>query len=134
MSLNNMGLVSGGTISVAGGSAVTFSPKSTLTNGTLEVAVAADSDFRLRRTASFKVVNPASDVSKPNGYTQAKAIATFRKPKLLANGKYTTNSVQISLFYDPETTDAEKQELMDFAAQLAFDADCTAFWKTLSVY
>lgn len=128
MGLQSMSIATGGTISVAGGSAVAFTMTKNSGN-VVESSVTADTDFRLRRKGIFKAVSPVKDASAPNGYTQQKNIALFVKPKLLANGKYTNNTIQLSLFFDPETTAAEKQELLDFASQCAFDSDLTSFMK-----
>lgn len=132
MSLSNAAVVTGGTLSVAGGSALTFSSFGS-SPGVVELGVPADTDFRLRRTATCQYKAPRVSKDAPNGYTQARAIATYRKPKLLANGKYTVNTIQVSIQYDPETTDAEKQELMDVAAQFGFDADFVSFFKSGSL-
>lgn len=131
-SLTTLSVKSGGTLSVAGGTAVAYTPKN-ISGNRMDVHVTADTDYRLRRSASFVANSPKVSPTSPNGYTQAKNVATARKPKLLANGKYTTNSVQISLFFDPETTAEEKQELMDFAGQCAINSELLAFFKESAV-
>jgi hypothetical protein len=132
MSLSNAIVKTGSTIATTGGSDLTFTPFG-VSGNTAKIGVPADTDFRLRRMIDFKVNQPLLNPTSPNGYTQAKASALFTKPKLLANGKYTKNTIQISIFYDPETTDAEKTELLDVAAQMCFDADFTDFFKSLSL-
>lgn len=132
MSLANAVVKTGGTLAVTGGSDLTF-VGSGVSRNELRAAVSADTDFRLRRNIRFTIKEPTVNLSQPNGYTQAKSSALFTKPKLLANGKYTKNTIQVSLFCDPETTDAEKTELLDVAAQMCFDSDFALFFKNQSL-
>lgn len=133
MALKNATLATSPTsITVTGGTAVTFGDFGS-TNNAVNLAVTSDSDFRLRRKISAKVQVPKSLPSAPNGYSQARESLEIKIPKLLANGKYTENAIQISLRTDVETTDAEKQILLDLAAQTCFDADFSSFWKAQSL-
>lgn len=130
MSLKNAAVVIGGTIGApTGGSTLTFADYGSVPND-VRLGVSADTDFRLRRKISAKIVEPKVQASAPNGYTQAKTVMQFSKPKLLANGKITAQTIQISMWTDIEATDAEKQELMDVGSQMLSDGDFTPTWKT----
>lgn len=131
MPLKTAVVKTGATHAPTGGTDLTFADFGTV-GSSIALYVPADTDMRLRRTVNgnFKVAKP--NASSPNGYTQARAALTFKKPKLLANGKITVNTIQVSIAYDWETTDAEKQELLDVGAQMCYDSDFLSFFKTLN--
>jgi len=133
MSLVNAGVVTApSSIAATGGSALNFASLGPAVNGQVVLAATADTDLRLRRLIKAKATMPTVQATAPNGYTQARTESLFVKPKLLANGKITTNTVKIFVNYDVETTQAEIQELLDVGAQMLFDSDFTAYHKSLS--
>lgn len=132
MSLTNATVITGGTLSAAGGSSVAYSVYG-LSAGKMTIGVSADTDIRLRRTIGLSVVPSRPLASAPNGYTQSRAKAVIKHPILLANGKYTTCSVGIDISFDPEMSSTEKTKMLDTAAQLFFDADFSDFVKNLSL-
>jgi len=114
---------------VTAGTAIAFSSFGQIGQNGYRLGVAADTDSRTRRTIETKVTLPRPDVTKPNGYTQCRNSATFKRPIILANGKVTVNTVQIIMAYDVETSDVEKNMLIDIGGQMLIDADFTSFWK-----
>jgi len=133
MSLQNAGIVTApSSIAASGGSALNFSSLGPSSNGAVVLYVAADTDLRLRRTLKAIAKTPTVNVSAPNGFTQARTQTLFSKPKLLANGKITVNTVRIEVSYDVETTQTEIQELLDVGAQILCDSDFTSYHKALS--
>lgn len=131
MSLKNAVVKTGATHAPTGGSDLTFGDFGTV--GTkVALGVPADTDMRLRRSIDGSFKTPRANASSPNGYTQARATLTFKKPILLANGKITVNTIQVSVAYDWEASDAQKQELMDVGAQMCYDADFISFFKNLN--
>lgn len=131
MPLKTAVVKTGATLAPTGGSDLTFADLGTI-GSQVALTVPADTDLRIRRTVVGSFKNPKANAGSPNGYTQARATLTFKKPKMLANGKITVNTIQVSMAYDWETTDAEKTELLDVAAQMCFDADFTPFFKQLN--
>lgn len=133
MSLINAAVVTAPTsIAPTGGTALAF--VATQNNGnSVTLAVASDADMRLRRSITATISPPKVSASAPNGYSQQRNEVKFKKPKLLANGKYTTNEVILTMRVDPETTQVEIQELIDVGAQMFFDADFVNFWKLQSL-
>lgn len=131
MPLKTAVVKTGATHAPTGGSDLTFADFGTV-GSAVALLVPADTDLRTRRTVtgSFKV--PKVNASSPNGYTQARASLTYKKPKLLANGKITVNTIQVSISYDWEASDAEKTELLDVAAQMCYDTDFTSYFKQLN--
>lgn len=133
MSLTNASIViAPSSIAATGGSALAFSSSGQAGN-TVTLYVAADTDLRTRRTIDVEVRKPRPNASAPNGLTQARQIATFKKPKVLANGKITTGTVSVTLAYDVEFTQTEIQELIDVGAQMLCDSDFTNLWKASSL-
>jgi hypothetical protein len=134
MSLSNAAVVTApSAFGPTGGIALTFASAGSISSGCLTLYVPADTDLRLRRTMKCTAKSPNVQITAPNGYTQARTETLFTKPKLLANGKLTTNTVRISVAYDIETTQLEIQELLDVGAQALVDADFSAYHKALAV-
>lgn len=80
-------------------------------------------DLLLRKTMEYQSKPPAVQASAPNGYTQQRCIATFHSPLLLDNGKVTTNTVTVTIAYDPETDSTERTALREFLSWLGDEAD-----------
>lgn len=130
MSIQNAAVVTAPTsIAPTGGTALSLTGTGISGGTDTSAYVASDTDLRTRRRIDFNISKPRVQNGTPNGYTQAKCQAKFFKPKTLANGKITVNSVSILMSYDVETSQTEIQELMDVGAQLLFDADFTNLWK-----
>lgn len=134
MSLTNASIVTAPSgIAATGGSALAFASMGQAGSNSLLLAASADTDLRLRRTIQVTAKLPAVSVAAPNGYTQARSTMVFKKPKLLANGKITINTVRVEVAYDVESSAAEVQELIDVGAQLLCDSDFTPTHKTLAL-
>lgn len=122
MALSSKSLNTGPTLSSTGGTAVAFTSFGSALSG-LILGVAADTDQRIRRFIEVNVSRSRVQSGAPNGYTQSRTEIVLKKPKLLANSKYTTNTLRISLSVDPETTDTERNEMLDMGAQMFIDTD-----------
>lgn len=129
MSLQSFSLKETPSVAVTGTDNVTVASRgNSLTEGSL--VYTSDVDGKTRRSASLKVTPPRPSAGTPNGYTQARSIATLKYPLLLDNDATTVNTIQVSISYDIESSDAEIQALLDDAAQIIAHADLQAFWKT----
>lgn len=134
MSIQTLSLVTApSAYAPTGGTALAFASVGGAVAGSADLAVAADTDLRLRRTLKFKVKYPSVLVTAPNGYTQARASAMFILPKVLANGKITVNTAKVELGFDPETTTAERQQLCDIIAQTLTNANSRVVFTDLNV-
>lgn len=113
-------------VSVAGGSDITFAlTGQSVTNG-LNVSVTEDSDYRTRRNATFKSRVP----SVTNGvYTKGKNEVVFVLPLLLDDGQTVFNSVRIALEAHPALTPANVVDLRYIAAQLISSSNFDSFWN-----
>jgi hypothetical protein len=88
-----------------------------------------DTDFRTRRTIDFTTKAPTVQASAPNGYTQARSTALLKFPLELDNGERTVNTVRIEVAYDPESTAAEVEEMLEVAGQVVGTSAFFDFWK-----
>jgi hypothetical protein len=134
MSLSNAVIKTAPTsIATTGGTDLTYASLGNSAPGVLELYVPADTDFRIRRSLTVSIKSPKLSVNAPNGYTQQRVKMLYRKPKLLANGKYTVQTCTVEVAYDIEASQADIQDLIDTGAQLCFDADFTPSFKAASL-
>lgn len=132
MPLSGASIPVGATYSPTGGSATTFvSLGGTL--GKKDLFLDDGSSLILRRLLSATSIAPRPLSSAPNGYTQQKVQLFMKVPKLLANGKYTTNTVDAVIRFDPETTTAERAFLREMLAHYGSDSDFAEFFEDGSV-
>lgn len=93
----------------------------------------SNSSFLSRVEAVFSTQEARVNSGAPNGYTQQRANVSLRVPKTLANGNLTFSTLTIGLSCDIEITDAEKETILVYGAQLLQDSDFQNFWKALSL-
>lgn len=131
MSLTSASVLKDGTVATTGGTATALN---SLGNTLNQHKLYMDGTDHLSRTEVLAVVKePKVNAGAPNGYTQARSTITLKVPLALDNGNLTYNTLQISLACDVETTQAEKQTLMVYGAQVLADSDFTEFWEDQSV-
>lgn len=113
-------------VSVTGGSDITFAlTGQTVANG-LNVSVTEDTDYRIRRNATFKSRVP----SVTNGvYSKGKNEVVFVKPTLLDDGTTVFNSIRLSLEVHPSLSASDATDLRRIAVQLLSSASYDAFWN-----
>jgi len=134
MSLNNAAVVTApSAFAPTGGTTLQFASMGSAASGKLTLYVPADTDLRVRRTMDLTAKQPAISTNAPNGYTQARAAAVFKLPKVLANGKITVGTARVELAYDVEFTTAEINQLKHVIAQAVLDSDFDAVWSGLSL-
>lgn len=120
------------TVAATGGTDVTLTSLGAQGNKNTFI-FSTDSANITRRLLELTVKPYSVDASKPGGYTQQRATALFKQPKVLANGNKTMNTVKVEVSYDPETTDAEIEALVECAAQATGTANFLPFYKTLNL-
>lgn len=130
-----------GTVNVGGSSSVTGGTSTGMlyrgqSNSGLQVNYILDdaSEYLALTKVEFSAVDAKVNTGAPNGYTQQRNSVVLKVPLALDNGKVTTNTVRIEVATDIETTDAEKLELREKAAQILYGSAYTEFWdsQTLS--
>lgn len=132
MSISAASVLVDGTVAATGGTATTFITKGATLNEH-RVVLNDSSEFVSQTKLEFKTREPVVNAAAPNGYTQKRNSVKCLKPLILDNGGITTNSFDISISVDVETTDAEILTLRSLLAQIATDSDYDSFWNDQSV-
>lgn len=128
MAIIGSSILKDATIAISAGTAKALSVIGQSLN---EIVVFFDgTDLRTRTEATFTSKRPVKKADAPNGYTQDRKSVYLKVPLTLANGKVTVNTMQIVMATDVETTDAQKQTMMNEAAQLIIATDFANFWKS----
>jgi hypothetical protein len=131
MTIASSVILVGGTTSTTGGTSTPFIEKSIDSKGH-KVILDDGSEFIDSATVNFTTKDPVVSSGAPNGYTQQRSAAHVVVPKQLENGKRTTNTVKCEIAFDPETSDTEKQALLEMGAQLLIQSALADFWKKQS--
>jgi len=131
MSIDAGTILVGGTTSTTGGTSTGFIPKE---DGNPKKVILDDgSDYLASTTITFTARDPQVNASAPNGYTQQRSSMKAVVPLSLDNGGHTTNTISITLSYDVETSDTEKEALTELGAQLFRSAAFADFWRKQSM-
>lgn len=136
MSLTNASILTGATLSATGGTAVNYTPDGKEVVNGIHLIDASVSDFTIRPQLTAKSKDPVYTVAKgliPAGYGKDKRSVVLVEPFKAANGTFHFNLIRIEREVHPELSAASALDLLKKGAQLAFDADLTAFWATGSL-
>lgn len=129
MPINGGTIADGGTPAAAtGGTVKTYTAGGQSIMNGIQVIDPSVTDFRIRPNATFKTAN--AKLSPLGKWSKGKRSVTYVIPKVLSDGTQAFPLVRISLEDHPEMTEAEILRLLSNAAQLLYDADFQAFWKT----
>jgi len=110
-----------------GGNDISFSLTGLSVSNGINVAVAADTDFRTRRNASFKSRVP----TVANGiYSKGKNEVVFVQPLILASGLVVFNTMRLGLEVHPELPAASAKDLRMVGAQLLTASSFEDYWTT----
>lgn len=131
MSIDAGTVLVGGTTSTTGGTSTGFIPKDG--DNPRRVILDDGSDFLDQTIITFTARDPQVNSGAPNGYTQQRSSVKVGKPKTLANSALTTNTASATIAFDIETTDAEKEELIEELVQLIRGSAFADFWKKQSM-
>lgn len=132
MSLQNCIVKAGATsLTTVGGADETFTPNGVTVPNGIQIADAAQADFRIRKSMTVKSRVPS--LAADGTYSKDKKTITVTAPKILANGKTVFNLIRIEREVHPESTAAEAYELLMLAGQAVSDSDFTAFWTAGSL-
>jgi len=131
MSIENLALVSGGTTSTTGGTAIPLGSA----GGTQDrhQLIATDDSLMSQRTMDFSVKRPVPKDDAPNGYTQSRREVYFKFPMVLTNGVTTVNTARITISADIEADSTEITIIRDALVQALNSADLAQFFELLVV-
>lgn len=132
MGVQNATIKAGATsLSVTGGTDMTYTPDGTVVEGGIHIANAAQSDFRIRENITLKNKQPAL---QPDGsYSKAKRSVVAVFPMLTASGKTVFNLFRGELEVHPEASVAVASNIQLQGAQIMSDPDFASFWSTGSL-
>lgn len=93
------------------------------------LAFSTDTNLATRRLVEFSVKAPAPSDTAPGGYTQARNTIVLYQPKTLSNAAITKNSIKVETSYDPQTTQAEVEQMCETIGQMVATSAFMAFQK-----
>lgn len=132
MSIENLTLLSGPTISITGGTTQTFAPDGTQVNRGISVSDVNEADIRTRDICVFKNQNGA--LQSDGKWSKDRRSAKIVSPDLLPDGiTMDFPYMEITLVKNPLNTAAKLTALKERAIQLINDSDMTNFWSSGSV-
>lgn len=128
MSLVNMTLSSGATVSATGGTSVQFGPDGTIVNRGIAVADTTESDVRTQDKVIFK--STKGTLQSDGTWSKDRRSAKIVCPDLLSDGTQDFPSIEISYVGSPLNSAAKLAALKVYAAQVLIDTDTSSFWAT----
>lgn len=128
MSLKNMSLLTGGTVSTSGGSALVFADDGITVQNGVHLVVPATADYNVREQCTAKYRPPALDLD--GLYGKDKKSITYTIPFVTASGKTVYNLIRLEREIHPETSEAVTDDFNVIGAQLLSDSDTDGFWAT----
>jgi len=132
MSLQNASILDGATISVSGGTAVTFtSDGQSVANGA-HIINASQSDLRLREHMTLKSRLPKYN-NTTGKYGKLIRSAVLTTPLIDSDGANYFPVVRIEVESRPDMTAAQELKLRVLSAQILTDTDFASFWTTGNV-
>lgn len=131
MSLKNMSLPVGGTVSVAGGTATVFADDGTTVQNGLHLIVPSDTSYLTRRSITAKVRQAA--MQSDGSMSKIKRGLTFVKPTVLTSGVTVYNVVRCEIDVHPEVEATIRAELLSVGSLLFSDTDTADFWAVGSL-
>mgnify|MGYP001097616579 CR=1 FL=1 len=128
MSITNMSLLAGPTISVTGGTTKTFSPDGTQVNRGIQVSDSSEPDIRTRDCVVFKNTN--GSLQSDGSWSKDRRSAKIVSPDVMSDKSQDFPFIEISLVKSPLNDAAKLATLKEYAVQLLTDPDTAAFWVT----
>lgn len=128
MSLLNMALAIGPTITATGGTTQTFGPDGVPIDRGVQVSDVAETDIRTRDFVSFKSTKGV--LQKDGTWSKDKRSVRITSPDLLADGKQDMPFIEIFYTGSPLNAATKMTRLKEMAAQVLFDSDTSNFWST----
>lgn len=116
------------TVAATGGTDVTLVSLG-IQGNTNTLAFSTDTNLATRRLVTFSVKPTAPNANSPGGQTMARNSINVKTPKTLASAERAINSVDITVSYHPETTQAEVEQMCETAAQMLGTSAFMAFQK-----
>lgn len=126
MSLKNMTLKAGGSVTTTGGTDLTFSDDGQTVPGGAHFIVPSVADFNVRPQLTVKYRPPQLGTDRK--YGKDKKTMSYVQPMKLADGTIVFNTLRIEREVHPDMSVADVNGLNILGAQLLTDADADQFW------
>lgn len=133
MPISNGTYPSGATVTVTGGTSVTLAEISDVGNSKEVFIDNGGATFLNRTVVKFKVTNPKTSATAPNGYTQFRNDVTIIQPYTPSGGVRTTNTIRLSYSVDPSLPAADKRALLKEFCVILLDSDIDGFFTSGSL-
>lgn len=132
MSIENLSLLTGPTITPTGGTIQTFAPDGVTVNRGIQVSDVSEADIRTRDLCVFK--NTSGSLQSNGLWSRDRRTAKFVSPDLLPDGvTQDFPFFEITLVKSPLHSAAKLAAMKEKAVQLILDADLANFWLTGSL-
>lgn len=126
MGIQSVSLMNSATsLSVTGGTAVSYTPDGLQIVNGIHIADAAEADFRIRKNITFK--NRLPQQMSDGLWSKEKRSITVAAPVLLASGLVVYQIGRLEFELHPEATAASKLNLRYLTCQMGFNASVEAF-------
>lgn len=128
MSIENLTLLTGPTVSITGGTTQTFAPDGAVVNRGVSVSDVSEADIRTRDVCVFKNTN--GQLQNDGTWSKDRRSAKFVSPSLLPDGvTQDFPYFEITLVKSPLHSAAKLAAMKEKAIQLINDADLANFWS-----
>jgi len=131
MTIESLTLLTAPTISVTGGTTMTFAPDGTNVNRGICVSNVSATDIRERQQCVFK--NQNGTIQSDGSWSKDRRSVKVVEPGLTSDGKQDFPFIEISLCINPLWGAEKIASLKEKAAQLIVDSDTANFWLTGSM-
>lgn len=129
MSLVNLGLLEGATLTAAGGTAVNFTPANGGVAGQIYLANATEADFRLRETVQAKASVPTQQANGEWSKDRRSMVINIPIYDSVSE-TYDKVTFRLERVAPVFATPTQLVSATGMAGQLCFDTDTAAFWAT----
>lgn len=97
------------------------------------MSFSTDANLATRRSIEFGIKPVSVSPSSPGQMTLARNTVKFRQPKTLVSLEKAINGFNVEVFYHPETTQAEVEQIMETLAQVTGGVNFMSFYKDQSL-
>lgn len=128
MSLVNLTLLNGPTVSITGGTSVQFGPDGSIVNRGISVIDTTEADVRTQDKVVFKSIK--GTLQQDGTWSKDRRSAKVVCPDLLSDGSQDFPAIEISYVGSPLNSAAKLTALKLYAIQVLNDSDTASFWST----
>jgi hypothetical protein len=129
MPINGGSIPLGATFAPTGGAATTISELAPEGSNGTKFLVEDSAAYALRSTLHVTTTEATPNSGYPGGYTPNKRRASFKKSRLLADGSYFVDQINIEIIAHPESTTSHITELRSAGLNILDETDFDGLWN-----